>query len=401
MSERLRVALAVPHGLSWLERALQSIAEVARAEGGWAFTRMPEKYSTSIQWLKHWSGDGAFATVIDHKDMQVASSLKFPVINLAGYLEDNTMSTVCVDHEAIGRLGATHLLGKKFRRFGFYGASRYWYSRLRLKGFREAVEQAGGTCAAHDADSGHDSSGYRDEQLQLNYWLSTLQQPVGIMASTDVRASMVLEACRTLRLRVPEDVAILGVDNDPVITELEDPPLTSIARNGRQVGRQAAELLLQLIRQPSMGRQQIFVPPEGIFERGSTRTVAVDDPVVAEIVRYVREHVAERFGVERLLSLFSLSRRALEYRFRSELHTSPYDFINAQRVEAAKTMLKENRSAKLAAVAAACGFADERRLRLVFQRTAGVTPAAFRKEQRFEVLRKLEAQVHVRDSVEA
>ena len=384
MNQRFRIALAVPHGLSFVESAVLGISEFARREGGWSFTRMPEGLGTSLQWLRHWRGDGAFATITEPEDMELAKSLSFPVINLAGYLEDTSVPIVCVDHEAIGRLAAAHLISKKFRRFGYYGSSRYWYGRLRLKGFRETVEQAGGVCSVLDADSGADIPGHHDQQLQLERWLPTLQLSIGIMASTDVRASMVLEACRQLRLKVPEDVAVMGVDNDPVFAELEDPPLTSVTRSGRHVGWRAAELMKQLFHQPATSHQPIFVPPGAIIERGSTKTLAIDDPIVAEIARYIREHVGEKFGVERLVGLFSLSRRAIEYRFRTELNTSPYDFINSQRVEAVKGMIKENQSAKTAALAAACGFADERRLRLVFQRITGITPAAYRESSKNE-----------------
>lgn len=375
---RLRIAIAAAHGLPAVESALVGVREFARGRGGWSLTRMPEGVGSPMEWLRRWDGDGAFAAIGDREGLALARSLSFPVVNLSGDVEPGCVPTVCVDSEAIGRLGAEHLLGKRFRRFGFYGCSRYWYSRLRLKGFRETVERAGGSCAILNADGGTDGREEIDPQRELKTWLAGLQTAVGVMASTDVRANMVLEGCRELGLRVPEEVAVVGVDNDPVFAELEEPSLTSISRNGSAVGWRAAELMQRMFDSGVLSAPTVFVPPGAVIERDSTRTLAIDDPVVLEMVQYVRAHLGEKFGVERLVGRFALSRRALEYRFQAELKTSPYEFINRQRTEAAKVRLKEHPGEKAAAVASACGFADERRLRVVFQRVTGMTLGKYR-----------------------
>ncbi len=378
-SKRLRVAVAVPQGPPFLERLLRGIADFARPAGGWTVTRLPEAMGTSIQWLRHWHGDGAFAFISARADARVARKLPFPVVNLSSVLPYLGIPTVAVDHVRVGELVARHLLDRQFRRFGYYGAAGIWYSQLRRDSFRRAVTQPGGECAVLEAQPGMGTRTWRDQQRQLERWLSSLQPPIGIMACSDPRAGMVLDTCRGLGLRVPDDVAVVGVDNDPIFSESYEPPLTSVSRNDQEVGRTAAALLDQLIAGAATPDGPIFVPPDGIAERRSTQTVAVEDPDIAHAVRFISAHLHERFGVDELLRELALSRRSLEYKFRTCLGASPYEYINQVRVDAAKRLLANSSTMKLAAVATACGFADVRRFRIVFRRLVGMTPAAYRR----------------------
>lgn len=380
---RFRVALAVPQGLPFLERVLHGIAEYARENGSWTFTRLPEALGASTEWLRHWSGDGAFVLAVSESDVRTARQLRFPVVNLASHLAQCGLPTVVVDHRQIGEIAAEHLLDRRFRRLGYYGAAGLWYSELRRDGFAHAVARAGGSCDVLEAKAGAATRGtWRNQARDLEKWLRGLRPPVGIMASTDLRAGMVLEACRSLRLRVPEDVAVIGVDNDPVIAEFETPPLTSVSRNDQQVGREAAAMLAALM-QERHGRRRagpgvVFVPPDGIVQRGSTQTVAIEDPIIAKAVQYIRSNLAARLRVPDLLRGLPVSRRAFEYRFRAVLGSSPRAYVNATRIETARRLLLDPSRPKIAAVATACGFSSSRRFRHVFRAASGRTPAAYR-----------------------
>ncbi len=140
---------------------------------------------------------------------------------------------------------------------------------------------------------------------------------------------MVLEACRALRLRVPEDVAVVGVDNDPVVCNFCDPALTSVSRNDYQVGYEAAALLDELMAGGDLPRGPIRVPPEGVVQCGSTDTVAVEDSYVVQAIAFMRGHVRQRFGVEQLLRELSISRRNLEYRIPRQLETQPLRLLES------------------------------------------------------------------------
>jgi LacI family transcriptional regulator len=202
------------------------------------------------------------------------------------------------------------------------------------------------------------------------------------MVSTDLRADMLLETCRRLNLRVPDQVAVIGVDNDPVIVDHAQPPLSSVARNDLRAGEQAASLLHGLMAGQRHPRDILFVPPQGVLARQSTETVAVEDPELAGLVHYIRENVAENFGVERLPPLLQCSRRTLENRFRAQLGASPADIIQRLRVDQARRMLEASPRQSLGAVALACGFSNARHLRLVFRRFQKQSPGDYRRSLR-------------------
>lgn len=373
-----RIALALPLGLAFIERLLGGVLDYAKQRGNWMFDRMPEQLSPSFNWLKHWQGDGALVLITSPQDAAVARSLRMPVVNLTAYLKDTGMPTVMVDHGAIGRLAARHLLDQHFRRFGYYGMQHMFYSRLRREAFCETIRQAGGHCSVLEVTPAA-STRWRHQKDALASWLGTLKPPVGIMASTDLRASMVADACTRLGLRVPDDVAIIGVDNDPVTCEFCQPPLSSVSRSDYAVGRRAAELLDRLMAGKPAPKSPILIEPDGVVRRRSTETLAIDDPHVAATVQFIRDHLHDRFGVERIMEQSRLSRRRLEYRFRASLGCSPYTMINQLRVEHAKKLFAEKKKRTLSDIAAACGFSELRRFRLVFRRLTGRTPAQFRK----------------------
>ncbi|MGA2175115.1 MAG: DNA-binding transcriptional regulator [Verrucomicrobiota bacterium] len=375
-----RIALAFPLGMAFTESLFRGIVDFARQQGGWAFTRLPERLDPSIGWLRHWPGDGAFVLITNRADARIARSLPMPVVNLACYLADASIPTVTVNHKTIGHIAAEHLLERRFKRFAYYGAGGLLYSELRREGFQAAVAAKGNPCDVLEtgtlAEPGHK---WKDQIEELASWLTRLQRPVGIMADTDLRANMVLEACAQAGLHVPKDIAVIGVDDDPTICEFCVPPLSSVSRNGWEVGRRAAMLLDHLIRGGRRSEGPILIPPDGVVLRRSTDTLAIEDSHVAAAVQYIRQHLDEPFGVERIIRQAALSRRSLEQRFRKSFGSTPSAAINELRVERAKQLLAAPSRQSLTNTAAACGFTGLRHFRLVFRRIAGMTPAKFRR----------------------
>jgi len=374
--------LAFPIGLAFLERLVRGMLDYSREQENWMFTRAPEALSPSIEWLRDWPGDGAFILVTTPEDRAIARKLRMPVVNLAGHLAEAGVPSVTVDHFQIGQVAAEHLLERRFRRFGFYGTRAKWFSVQRCEGFVGAVRRAGCSCTVLEVeDMLRAGTKWTDEEKQLEKWLRQMTPPVGILASTDLRATMLLDVCHRLGLRVPEEVALVGVDNDVVACELCDPPLSSVSRNDWKVGWIAGELLSRLMEgAPESG--SIKVAPEGVIPRRSSETLAIEDPEIAAIVQRIRQDLDQPFGVERLLEGCGLSRRRLEHRFRLALGCSPYAFINAQRVERAKRLLTDGSRKQLTKIAADCGFRELRRFRIVFRRLTNLTPGEYRKQLR-------------------
>ena len=376
-----RVALAFPYGRAFVEKVVEGILAYARREANWQIMRFPERLSPSLDWLQGWQGDGAFVIVSTPEDARIARALPIPVVNITAYFPEPGVTTVTADHREIGRLAARHLLERRFRKFGYYGSRDLYFSQLRRDGFIETIAQQGGSCAVLEVSSIVATGRmWMRQQLDLEEWLRGLRPPVAIMASTDLRADMLLETCHRLGLRVPDQVAIIGVDNDPVVVSHAQPPLSSIERNDHEAGELAAAVLSDLMAGRRDRRQQLLsVPPLGVVARQSTETMAVEDPAIAGLVQYVRKHIGENFGVERLPPLVPCSRRTLENRFRAQLGATPAEIIHRLRVDQARRLLEAERPQPLAAIATACGFSDVRNFRLVFRRYQKQSPAEYRK----------------------
>jgi len=374
------IALALPLDIVFVERLLPGILDFARDQGGWVFTRIPERLTSSFEWLRNWEGDGAFVLISNKTDVKVARSLPIPIVNVGGYVKDVRIPTVTLDQQMVGRLAAEHLLARRFHRFGYYGVRDLWYSEQRRIGFETALLEAGYKCSSIESTNLIRSPwDWRRVGGELARWLRSLQPPVGIMASWDLRAQMLSEACTMIGLRVPEDVAIVGVDNDPIACEFCIPQLTSVSRNDREVGWQAANLLSQLLEGKRSLKLPILIPPDRVVARRSTDTLVIEDAEVARIVQQVRDHLNEVFGVERILRLSPLSRRQLEQRFRRSVGSSPYAFLNELRVERAKLLLAQSHKRALTTVASECGFSELRRFRMVFRRITKLSPAEYRR----------------------
>jgi len=215
-----RVALAFPYGRAFVEQVVEGILAYARREANWQVMRFPERLNPSLDWLKGWQGDGAFVIISTPEDDRIARNLTFPVVNITAYFAEPGVTTVTADHREIGRAAARHLLERRFRKFGYYGSRGFFFSELRRDGFVETIREQGGDCSVLEVSSVVGSG--RDwlrQQKQLESWLRSLTPPVAIMASTDLRADILLETCHRLNLRVPDQIAVIGVDDDPVIVE--------------------------------------------------------------------------------------------------------------------------------------------------------------------------------------
>jgi len=382
MRKTKRVAIAFQFRVSHMMLTLRSVLAYGRRQG-WTFDISPDTSNTPITVWNGWSGDGMLTLIETPAEARAAREMHIPVVNLSGVFRQTGLPRVMVDSEAMGRLAAEHLLECGFRRFGYYGAKRVWYSQQRKKGFMDRIEAAGGECSVLDTASDINTRrAWRHWQDPLEAWLGTLRPPVGVLTPTENRGMVLVQACLRLGLRVPHDVAVIGVSNCTEICEACPVPLSSISRSAEEVGRRAAELLDRLMAGQAPPTEDVLVPPDGVVQRASTDVLAVEDPHVAQAAHYVREHVEEVFGIERLLSVVPLSRQWLTRRFKESLGVAPYEFICRTRVRRAKQLLSGEKKLPMGQISRACGFSEPRRFRLVFQRLTGMTPAEYRQQQR-------------------
>lgn len=359
---------------------LRGVMDYAAQRGRWTLDVNPEAFTVSMQALAGWSGQGVLARLLTPAQLRAAQALGVPVVNLAGTLPPGGVPRVMVDQEAVGRLAAEHLLERGFHRAAYFGHQGVWYSKQREHGFVERIARAGGKCSVFAAPRSFDASHPWHRWMEpLMRWLKTFEPPVGLLAVHDYRARMVLDACLRLGLRVPQDVALIGVDNSEVACEFSRVPLSSVARNNWREGFEAAALLDRLMAGKRPPKQDILIPPEGVVARCSTDTEAIENPHVGAAVRLIREHLGEPFGVTILEKHLSVSRRYLYYHFQRSLNCTPHQYLNRARIQRAKELLAAPTKLKLQSIARACGFRTIARLRLVFQRITGTTLAQYRR----------------------
>jgi LacI family transcriptional regulator len=228
--------------------------------------------------------------------------------------------------------------------------------------------------------TGAELLGMLDEEGVVK-WLKSLPNPVGLLASNDIRAQQVLVACRTASLRVPDEVAVIGVDNDDVICPLCDPQLSSVEPDTEQVGYVAASLLNDMIDGQLAPAEVVFVPPRGVVERRSTEMWAVGDDAISHAYSYIRDSITEGINVGDVVRAVGLSRRALERRMAKELGKTPHELIASFRLRRLQQLL-EDTDLPMFEVASLAGFEHVEHMHLFFKRHTGTSPGRYRNQQR-------------------
>jgi LacI family transcriptional regulator len=338
--------------------------------------------------LRQWGATGIIGRLQHRKTAATLLRSRIPVIamdlsdeQLAGDYPLAGISEIRSDSYEAGRVAAEHLLERSFRHFGFCGyTGRTWSDRSR-DGFCERIQPTGFRCDVYQSPKRNRPILWRQERTQVTNWLRSLPKPVGIMCCNDIRGRQVLEASALGEMSVPDDVAVVGVDDDQLLCELSNPPLSSVVLNTEQGGYQAAELLDALMSRRKRRPQRIDVKPLWVIPRQSTDVLAVDDPEVAAALRYIRRNFQTSIGVKDVVALAALSRRTLELRFEQALGRPIRAEIERARLAWVKRLLVET-NLPVAKIAAQAGFSGHSYLSEVFRHEAGQTPAEYRKSHR-------------------
>jgi LacI family transcriptional regulator len=376
-TKRKRVALAFPSGVPHTERITAGVIDYARGRS-WELVLGPEAAKMPIGRFAGRSVGGVLAFIDSAAEARAAGRLGVPVVNLSSALPALPPYTVTVENRSVGGLAAEHLIQRGFERFGFCGVSRVGYAHDRGAGFSASVCAAGYSCSVLPVGRRGVGDGGVPDRRQIERWLARLARPVGVMAAHDYQARTILAACNDLGLRVPNDVAVVGVDNDVTLCDLTSPSLSSVALPGFEIGRRAAELLDALMRGETPPRQPVFVRAREIVVRGSTDVFAFGDPALGRAVKIISERFAEPLAVGALAREVGVTRRLLERRFRDALGSSPNEFIRRERVNRAKRLLTTQHAPRLKEVAADEGFPDVRSMNLAFHQLEGMGAGDYR-----------------------
>ncbi|MEI7901092.1 MAG: DNA-binding transcriptional regulator [bacterium] len=287
-------------------------------------------------------------------------------------------SNIVSDHEAIGQMAAQHLLERGFRHFAFCGYPDLFWSAQRCQGFETGVAAAGLGVHIYRPPQAANRV-WKKEQQYVMKWLRLLPKPVGLMTCIDERSQQVAEACKKAAILVPDQVAIIGVDNDEMICTLSSTPLSSVAITAEKGGYDAAALLDRLMRSRRQDTQTIRIRPSHVVTRSSTDIVAVPDPHVARALTFIRDNCRRELYVDEVASAAGLSRRVLEKRVREVLNRSINEHIRRTRVEIIVKMLVES-SLTISEIATSTGFSDAAHIARYFRSQTGISTEEYRRQ---------------------
>lgn len=355
---------------------LCGIARYAHHHGPWSFYWEAgglERFSGSFDKL---DADGVIMRDTDRLEEVLARGLPAVVVGHRHREIPDVANVVTGSHD-IGRLGAEHLLSCGVRHFAFCGYTNCSWSDTRCGTFKHVVSLAHFDCAEFSIQAGATDSPWHDQREAIANWLRSLPRPVGLMACNDDLGHEVIAAAKLAGLSVPDDVAVIGVDNDEVVCGLTDPPLSSVAVNFERAGYEAAHVLAGLMKREA-APSRIIVSPTHVVPRRSTSLLAVEDPHLAKALRFIRDRVEESPSVEAVARAAAISRRALEKRFRDSLGRSVLDEIRRVRTDQIARLLVET-ELPVAQIAERLGFADVQHIARYFRSAKAVSPLAYRK----------------------
>ncbi len=374
---RRRVALLVETSLGSGREILRGIGRYARQASNWQLFHAAGGLADAIpDWMKDWEGDAIIARIQNEETRDALAGLAIPVIDVLGVCE-NQFPLVHVDDEAIGQLVARHFLARNFQHFAFYGIAEENWSDRRATAFLATAHEAK---TLHELKVPRQSKAKAPERFhQVQEWVRMLPKPCAIMVCSDQRGLELLEACLSEDLTVPEEIAVIGVDNDAALCEISDPPLSSVRGGHFNVGLEAARTVDLLLSGQELATRIVRVPPNGIVERESSSITAIDDPLVAKGVSYIRQNLAAPITNDSIARACGISRTLFQKRFREAMGQSIREFILERRVERALHLIKGS-DITLADVAERSGFKHQEYLGQIIKRTTGRTPGQLRKE---------------------
>jgi len=379
MARNVHIGLIFDYDTGYCRGVLRGIKQYAEAMPHWVLIPVVAD-SRAVRALGKLNVDGLISWLFRSSIAAMASAFERPWVSVCGVAPDQKIPRVGPDDFLMGQLAALHLLDCGIRRFAFIGHTYHAGAERRESGFRTTIERAG-----YNLDHFHDHGPRQFKSTAQGWapnrsfrrWVLSLPKQVGVATFYDFLGMQLSEACREAGLRVPEDVAIIGMGNDDLLCEFARPSLSSVAVASEQIGYQAAALLDRLMNGEAPPPHPILVPPPGVVARKSSSVLAIADGDVAAALRWIRNESHKPIRVGDVLRQIPVSRRLLERKFRKALDRGISEEIRRVHVERAMSLLAGTDLA-MPALADSAGFSNASHLSIVFRRETGLTPTAYR-----------------------
>lgn len=382
MKPRRRIALLMDIRTAYDHGVARGILRYAREAGNWRLFGQGWTLA-QVRDPKTWNGDGIITRVHDPDEVPALLAPGVPVVDVCRTTPHQRIHSAANDDEATGRLAGEHFLAAGHRRFAYCGAPEGTWSTRRMQGFARAI----GVPLDRLVTFQRPRSWWHKPgpaPTPLKQWVRRLERPIAMLAGDDAIGVKLTQACADLGIRVPDEIAIVGVDNEEVLCELATPALSSIPCDTERMGYEAARLLDDLIKQGAKAANRetrhIAIPPLPLVVRGSSDCFATSDEAVLAALRLIHQS-DQVIHVPQVVAVSGLSRRALEMRFRKELDRTILDEIRRTRLERACRLLVST-DLPVAKIAVLLGFSSPQRFHAVFRQRFGMAAGEYRDQMR-------------------
>jgi LacI family transcriptional regulator len=378
-----KIILLIDFAEEYSKSLLKGISTYSREFGPWIFCRMPLFHRETVgidgilKWAQDWGADGIIGQLYNDNEIRKAVEAGIPVIAQDFKERFGDIPNITGAYHETGALGADYFIKKGFRNFAFYGFKDIVWSRERAEGYEARLAKAGHKVHYFEHKKARSSELWYYKPSSLSRWLISLPKPIALMTCDDNQGQHITEACLHAGIRIPEEVAVLGVDNDVMICDLSDPPLSSIALDVEKGGYDAARLLHDMILNGVADYYDIVVKPTQVITRHSTDIYATNDDHIASSLKYIHQNIDKNLHVDEVVKQVPLSRRALEKRFLEITGYPIYKYIFNLRIEKfTKKLLDTDMS--VFEIALDMGLSDSKNIARQFKQVKGCKPSEYR-----------------------
>ncbi|SDM88314.1 AraC family transcriptional regulator [Siphonobacter aquaeclarae] len=378
-----KIILLIDFAEEYSKGLLRGINKYSREHGPWIFCQMPLFLRETLgidgilKWAQEWEADGIIGQLYNDQAIDKLVAAGIPVIAQDFKERFDSIPNISGAYHETGVMAAEYFLRKGFKHFAFYGFENIVWSRERGEGFDARIRKAGYKVHFFEHQKDQASELWYYKPSSLSQWLLSLPKPIAIMTCDDRLGSHITETCRHTYIRIPEQVAVLGVDNDVMLCELSDPPLSSIAQDAEKGGYEAARLLDAMIRKETDTYSDILVMPTQIVTRQSTDIYATHDQYIASTLKYIHQNIDKNLQVDEVVKQVPLSRRSLEIRFQEITGYPIYKYIQNLRIEKFSQKLLDT-DLSVFEIAVDLGMNDSKNIARQFRQIKGCTPLEYR-----------------------
>ena len=364
---------------------LKGIVRYSKKHEPWVLCKMPFSYRVEhevegvLKWAKEWKADGIIAQFYNTDRVSI-----FKENGIAAIAQDfksrfTEIPNITGAHRATGRMGAEYFIQKGFRNFAFYGFKDIVWSSERCEGFLQEISKYRFGKNFYEYQNTDFKELWYYEPAPLVTWLKQLPKPIALMACDDNQGHHIAEVCQQCGIKIPEEVALLGVDNDEAVCTLSDPPLSSINQAVEKGGYETARLMDRMIKNPNGNYDNVVVYPTHVVTRQSTDIYATTNKHISTILQYIHRHSDKKIKIDEIMKTVPLSRRLLENRFRQEIGLPIHAYIMNLRMERFAHHLLTS-DAPVMEISEHMGFLDYKNIARQFKKIKGCTPSEYREQ---------------------